>query len=124
MQTVEFADAFFQHRRQADYHDQFRELRRLQADRSDLYPTLSAQRRMPEQHHRQQHYQIENVQAIAVLLEPAIIKIHKEDRKHDVDECKQPLPLDEPKTFFTRRVDVRRAAYDHQTVNYYGERRK
>ena len=95
----------------------------MQTDRSELNPALRAECRLTEQHYRQQHYQIEDVESTAVLLQAAIIEIHEEDREHDVYECEKPLPLHKPKSFFARRVDVRRAADDHDAVNDDRQRR-
>ena len=107
MNRVEFAHALFENRRHADYHDEFRELRRLKTYRSDLNPTLCAKCRVPEKHYRHEHYQVENVKFLAVLLQSAIIEVHEQHRNRRVDERENSLPLHEPKSLFAGRVDVR-----------------
>ncbi len=98
MQRVDFSYSILKQRGKTDYHNDFRKLRGLQTDRSDLNPTLRTQSRMSEQHNRQEHYDIEYVEFVAVRLQTAIIKVHKKYRKDYIYQGEDTLTLDKPKT--------------------------
>ena len=76
VQIIELSDLILQHRRQRYNHDDLRKLGRLQGNRSQLYPALCAQSRMPQEHNRQQHDDIEYIEPVSIPLQHLVIEIH------------------------------------------------
>ena len=74
---------------------------------------MRPQRRMTDEHDRQEHYEIENVELFPVALQHFVVKVHEEKGGGNVYQRKNALPFHEPIALLARRVDMGRAAdYD------------
>ena len=78
---------------------------------------------MSDQHDRQEHYDIEYVELVAVWLQTAIIKVHEEYRKSYIHHGKDTLTLDKPKALLRRIVDMSSTTYYHEAINNYTKSR-
>ena len=114
LQRIELPDPILKERGQGDDHDDLREFRRLQRNGPELYPTLRAESRLPDDHDEDEHDNIEDVQILAVSLQRLVIKIHKKNGDEHIQDDEHTLFLNEPIAFLTRRIDMGRTADDDE----------